>query len=97
MDEVCANIIIHAHNCNPNDFINIEISFLKEGVQFIIKDKGLGFDITKYEEPSIDDIVKTRRKGGVGLILVKRIMDNIEFTSKDGNNTCMLFKKVELH
>lgn len=94
IDEVCANLIIHAHNCNSAEFIEVEIEFKQNGVMFKIKDKGEGFDISKYEEPSLEDIIKTQRKGGVGLILVKRIMDKIEFSRKDNQNICHLFKET---
>ncbi len=33
-----------------------------------------------------------KRKGGLGIILVKKIMDEIEFESENGTNTCRLIK-----
>jgi len=63
-------------------------------IVFTIKDKGLAFDFTKYKEPSMDEIVSTRRKGGLGLMLVRRIMDKIEFTTEKNYNICTLIKKL---
>ena len=54
------------------------------------------FDITKYEAPEIDEIIKTQRKGGIGLILVKKIMDDISFNKTAGKNCCRLYKKADV-
>lgn len=95
VDEICANLIIHANKCDPNSKLNLAIDFMvRDKVVFTIKDKGVAFDFTKYEEPSIDEIVSTQRKGGLGLILVRRIMDKIEFTTEKNCNICTLIKKL---
>lgn len=96
IDEVCANLIIHSHGCNPKESIEIEIEVDNKGLVFNIIDKAEIFNINDYEEPSIEDIVKKQRKGGIGLILVKRIMDNIEVVSKDNKYICRLTKNIDL-
>lgn len=94
VDEVCANLIIHANNCDPTHNLDLEVTKDKKRIIFKIKDKGTAFDFTKYEEPSMDEIVSTRRKGGLGLILVRRIMDKIEFTTEKNYNICTLIKNL---
>jgi serine/threonine-protein kinase RsbW len=37
-------------------------------------------------------VIKSKRKGGLGIILVKRIMDKIEFESIQNKNICRLYK-----
>lgn len=96
IDEVCANLIIHSHGCNPKESIEIEIEVDEKGLIFNIIDKAEIFNIKEYEEPSIEDIVKKQRKGGIGLILVKRIMDDIEVVSKDNKYICRLTKNIDL-
>lgn len=95
VDEICANLIIHSHNCNAEEFIELRIKIKKgEGITFEITDQGIGFNASNYAEPDLKDIVKQKKKGGVGLLLVKRIMDNIEFKSENSHNTCRLYKKL---
>ena len=97
IDEVCANLIIHSHQCNPDHSLELIINVKpNEGIAFDIIDQGIGFDITAYNEPSMDEIVETKRKGGIGLILVKKIMDDIKFVKENETNTCKLFKKVSV-
>jgi serine/threonine-protein kinase RsbW len=64
----------------------------KELLIFEIRDFGQGFNILEYQEPEISFVMKTKRKGGLGIILVKRIMDKIEFETKANINICRLHK-----
>ena len=95
VDEVCANIIIHSNNCSPEQTIEVQMEVYPDRVVYEIIDNGLGFDIRNYPEPDLDEIIKTKRKGGVGLMLVKRIMDEIDFYSKKGKSVVKLTKFLE--
>ncbi|MFT6214569.1 MAG: serine/threonine-protein kinase RsbW [Roseivirga sp.] len=95
VDEVCANIIIHGQPINLDDYVKINITVVTQGVTFEIIDQGAAFDILKYSEPVLGDLIKSQQKGGVGIMLVKKIMDEIEFTTKPNQNILRLFKKVE--
>ncbi|ADR21844.1 hypothetical protein MATR_05230 [Marivirga tractuosa] len=93
VDEICANLIIHSNYCNANETINLEVSVEKDGITFEISDEGEKFDINNYKEPSIQEVVQTKKKGGIGLMLVRRIMDKVEFVNKEQKNTCILHKR----
>jgi len=92
VEEVCANLIIHSHACNPNNEIQLEIKDSCEKVIFEITDEGIAFNLLEYEVPQIKQVVEEKRKGGLGILLVKKIMDEIEFESKNGKNICRLIK-----
>ncbi|WP_420576971.1 ATP-binding protein [Ekhidna sp.] len=92
VDEVCANLIIHANDCNPQSHIEFNIDFKPKQIIFTFRDRGAGFDINEYESPSMEELVSTRRQGGLGLMLVKRIMDKIEFSTEKNHNICRLIK-----
>lgn len=95
VDEVCANLIIHSHKCNPDEYIEISITIDTDTIVFDIIDNGAGFDISSYNEPSLGEIVKKKRKGGLGLILVRKIMDKIEMITEDNQNICRLVKNIK--
>ena len=93
VDEVCANLIIHANNCNPQESLNLSIFYNKnKSIIFEITDRGVAFDMNRYQEPTLSELVDSKRKGGLGLMLVKRIMDKIEFKSEKNSNICRLIK-----
>ncbi len=99
VDEVCANLMIHSNQCNTLHSLELSMNFDKnnKGVRFEICDKGIEFDLKDYKEPSLSEVVRAKKKGGIGLLLVKKIMDKIEFTSRAGKNVCQLYKKIESH
>jgi len=94
VDEVCSNLIIHSNNCNPEEMIELRINVDAEGIVFEIKDQGMAFKPDSYQEPSLREVVRKKKKGGIGLMLVKRIMDEIEFQSESSHNVCRLYKKI---
>ena len=95
VDEVCANLIIHSHNCNPNEHLELKVKVKGNSeITFDIIDHGDGFNIGEYKEPLISDIVKQKRKGGIGLMLVRRIMDEVELIQGKKKNVYRLHKKI---
>ena len=92
VEEVCANLIIHSHDCNSKEYIDLNVISSQSLVVFEILDFGKGFNILEYQEPEISQVIKSKRKGGLGIILVKRIMDKIEFESLENKNICRLYK-----
>ncbi|MBW3545134.1 MAG: ATP-binding protein [Bacteroidetes bacterium] len=97
VDEVCANLIVHAdiEDKMSEECIVLNIQVRKNTIVFeVIDHKDRGFDFSNYREPKLEDLVKTRRKGGLGLMLVRRIMDDVEFKTKDHLNVCRMVKKL---
>ena len=94
VDEVCSNLIIHSNNCNPDELLELHIGVDADGIVFEIKDQGEAFRPDAYQEPTLRDVIRKKKKGGVGLMLVKRIMDEIEFRTENSHNVCRLYKKI---
>jgi len=95
IDEMCSNLMIHAHHCNPEHMLELHIQVPKKGnLVFEIVDDGSVFDINHFNEPDLDNLVQEKRKGGLGIRLVKSIMDNVEYLHREGKNVCRLTKRV---
>src|SRR5690606_13697142 len=92
VEEVCANLIIHSHKCNALEFIELKIKQNPGKLIFEIIDEGKAFNMMDYEVPDLAKVKGEKRKGGLGIILVKKIMNEIEFESSKGTNTCRLIK-----
>ena len=93
VEEVCTNLIIHSHASNRKEVIYLEVKELGKKLAIEITDKGDAFNLLEYEVPDLKKVIEEKRKGGIGILLVKKIMDEIEFESKNGKNTCRLIKK----
>ncbi len=94
VDEICANRIIHSNRSDKNNYLEVEISEKGEGVFFNITDTGDFYDNTTQADPDIHNLIKEKRKGGIGLMLVRKIMDSIEVKKEDPYTTYTLFKKL---
>ena len=95
LDEMFSNLMIHAHHCNPDHKLELNIDVPQKGkVIFEIMDDGEMFDINRFQEPKIDNLIHEKRKGGLGIRLVKSIMDEVLYTTRSGRNVCRLTKLV---
>jgi serine/threonine-protein kinase RsbW len=92
IDEVCANLIIHGHEGKSHDELKLQIDVKPSKVVFHIIDTSTVFNINEYETPDLEDIIKRQRKGGLGLMLVKKIMDDIKIFSRGKYSVCQLTK-----
>jgi serine/threonine-protein kinase RsbW len=97
LDEMCSNLMIHAHHCNPDHLLELHVDIPMRGkFIFEIIDDGSVFDINEFHEPELDNLVHQKRKGGLGIRLVKAIMDNVEYLKRNEKNVCRLTKQIKL-
>jgi serine/threonine-protein kinase RsbW len=94
IDEICANLMIHSNKCDENKELELKLIEETDGLKFEILDQGKAYDTTKYITPDLNHYVKTAKKGGLGMMIVKKVMDSVEFSEKNGKNICCMFKRV---
>jgi serine/threonine-protein kinase RsbW len=97
VDEACANVVDHAYQgTEPGD---MEIScFLNEQVLIIrVRDWGRGFDPEAVSEPDVEAPLEERTLGGLGLFLVKQVMDHVQFSCDPvRGNELMMTKRLRV-
>lgn len=81
VDELVSNAIIHGYRYNSGGKILIEAVVIAGGMMIILEEMGEKFDPSKIEDPDLEAPLKGRKMGGLGLFLVKRIMDEIYYES----------------
>jgi len=94
IEEACTNVIRHAYLYGPGS-IRIRIRLRQDKVIFSIYDRGRKFDFGHSEVPDLDRYVRTGRKGGLGLYLIRKMMDSVEYFARDGENELRMEKKTE--
>jgi serine/threonine-protein kinase RsbW len=96
IDEVCANLIIHSNNQDKSQDIELSLQFIKtpQGIEVELKENGLPFDYLQYSEPTIEELVEQKSNGNMGLMLVRRIMDEIQYIRRGNQNICRLYKSL---
>ena len=96
IDEISANLIIHSNHQNPDQNIVLSLNVLKtpKGISIELRENGVPFDYLQYNEPSIPELLENGANGKLGLILVRRIMDKIEYLHLGDQNICRLYKSL---
>ena len=98
VDEACTNIIKHAHNYNSRRMIDLAVVYDKKQIEIIITDKGKGFDPKKLEKPDLSKYIHEAKMGGLGIHLMKTLMDEVNYTFNPGiKNQVSLIKYLNVH
>lgn len=92
VDEATTNIIKHAYKFSPEGKIFIQA--VVKGNKFIItlKDQGRHFEPEKVPEPDLKELHEKRKIGGLGMFLMKKLMDEVSYDISDDYNTVSLIK-----
>lgn len=94
VDEACTNIIKHGYNYSPDNKIDVEIIRRGQEFEIIISDKGKRFDPSAIQTPDMKDYFEHYRRGGLGVYLMKRIMDRVEFNLQSDRNVLRMIKTL---
>ncbi|MBK8380922.1 MAG: ATP-binding protein [Ignavibacteria bacterium] len=94
VDEACTNIIKHAHKYNENEQIEIETKADKTEFRIIIKYKGNGFDPNDLNSPDMKEYFSKFKVGGLGVPIMKKFMNKIEYVHKNSDYNSLTLIKV---
>lgn len=92
VDEACANIIEHAYKGNPNHEVNLAMTIDPTRVVVRIRDSGLPFDQNAYQRPNVLKLSRERKSGGLGVDIIRRLMDRVEYIHDGDMNEIRLIK-----
>ncbi len=93
LEEAATNVVLYAYGKNEGD-VDIDAVYTDKYIKFIIVDSGLAFDPTKKEDVDITLGVEERSIGGLGIHLVRQIMDSVNYERIKGKNVLTLMKKL---
>lgn len=92
LEEVVSNIMLYAY---PNKNGKIFIEFAKKtNLIFTITDNGIPFDPTQQKEVDISLSAAERKIGGLGIHLVRQLMDEMHYRREEDKNILTLIKKL---
>ena len=94
IEEAVVNVMNYAYPEGTKGDITIETKADKTEVSFIISDTGKPFDPTAKAEVDITLSAEDRAIGGLGIHLIRQIMDHINYERVDGHNILTLIKKL---
>jgi len=94
VEEIFMNMIHHNTADSTRD---IEVSVEKTGqkISLSLSDfEEVPFDITKANAVDFEDYIKNKRSGGLGIHLVRELMDDVKFEHKKGLSTITITKNI---
>lgn len=95
VDEACTNIIKHAYKYSPDGDIKIKLKYSDKKIVVEITDHGASFHPHAVPKPDLKKYFEEKRVGGLGMYLMKSLMDDIQYTSVPGKyNQVSLTKKM---
>ena len=97
VEELFVNVASYAYK-DKNDGkckITIDYNQDKQEVKLSMEDNGIKFNPLEKEEPDITLSAEEREIGGLGILLVKKNMDNIEYKYEDNKNILILSKNIK--
>jgi serine/threonine-protein kinase RsbW len=92
VDEACANVIEHAYKGEGERPIDIAVIVAPDKFMVRIRDEGVGFDPKSYSSPDLIKIARSRTAGGLGVHIIKRLMDQVEYRTRGRTNECCMTK-----
>jgi len=96
IEEILVNIVSYA-GLTSEDGIEIRCDVLTDPLRVVLQflDKGIPFDPLGKEDPdlSVDGIMA--REGGLGIFMVKQMMDDVSYNYDEGKNTLTILKNLD--
>ena len=94
MEEAVVNVMNYAYPTGTVGNVNITAEANDERLKFIISDSGKPFDPTAKSEVDTTMSAEDRPIGGLGIHLMRQLMDSINYERTDGKNVLTLRKKL---
>ena len=93
VDEACTNVIEHAYQYDESQDIDIAVKIDYQKLTVIVTDRGRSFRMEEVELPDMKTYLAELRVGGLGIYLMKTLMDEVDYRSQpDGKNEVRMVK-----
>jgi len=94
LEEAVSNVMLYAYPETKSGRVLVECVKAPGKLVFTISDSGIPFDPTQQAEPDITLSAEERSIGGLGIHLVRQIMDEVRYERKEEKNILTLVKKI---
>ena len=94
LEEAVTNVILYAYPKEEQKDIFISANMSDNILIFVLTDSGKEFDPTQVPDADITLSAEEREIGGLGIFLIRQIMDTVEYQRIDGKNVLSMSKQL---
>jgi len=94
LEEALSNVILYAYEKGSTHEIRIDVNYTDHQLGITITDTGRPFDPTQQKEPDIHIPAEERPIGGLGIFLIRKIMDEVSYQRSGQENILRMTKKI---
>lgn len=94
-EEIFSNIVNYAYP-GGTGMVQITVEMLSDPdrICIVFSDSGIPFDPLQKPDPDTTDLLNSRRIGGLGIFMVKKQMDSVSYTYRNGHNILTIEKML---
>ena len=94
IEEAFTNVVNYAYHDHEQRLIDIEFVRTENQIEIIITDNGFPYDPTQNADPRTDLPLEERPIGGLGIFLIKKLMDDVQYQRHSDKNILKLTKRI---
>ena len=94
LEEAVVNVINYAYPKEDHESIYLSAKMQDGSIIFVLSDSGKEFDPTMAPEADVTLSAEDRQIGGLGIFLIRQIMNEVRYERIDGKNVLTLEKKL---
>ena len=94
LEEAVSNVILYAYPKEESQEISLLAKMSGSNLVFVLTDSGKEFDPTQAPDADITLSAEERQIGGLGIFLIRQIMNTVEYQRIDGKNILTLGKQL---
>lgn len=94
--EACHNAILHGKKKKNNNLCELKLLYDNQSLKVVVKNYGKRFDVAEKNEFSVEQDFLQYKNGGLGIPLIKALMDSVEYKRKENElNELTIIKKIK--
>ena len=94
LEEVFSNIIRHGYEGREDREVTIALHLAPEEITATVEDTGVPFNPLELPDPDLTVPLEERKVGGLGVYLVRQLMDEVDYRTEGGRNILRLTKRI---
>ena len=95
VEEHLTNILKHGFDEQSDHPIRVRVSGKGTELRVEIEDEGRPFDPLKHPAPELSQPLEMRPVGGLGIYMMRKLMDRIEYHREGGKNLLVMIKEIK--